>query len=320
MGQTSQPVVTVTLNPAIDLTAGSRGLRLGQVNRVSWQQEDPGGKGVNVASFLAWFGLDVTATGLLGRDNESAFRTLFAARGIEDDFVRMAGRTRTNIKLIDEEAGPAGVTDINFSGFAASPDDLAHLRTILDRLAARDCWVVLSGSLPAGVPEDIYRDLTEHLRERGARVFLDASGPSLSAGLTARPTAIKPNIHELGDWLGHPVDGLPEVCAAVDDLHGRGIETVIVSMGADGALFSDGRHKVVARPPDVPVRSTVGAGDAMVAGFVTGSLRGLPLADKARLATAFSVGALSQLGPRLPPPAEVERQVPNVRIEDIASA
>lgn len=311
------PVVTVTLNPAIDLTAGGRGITLGTVNRVQWQQEDPGGKGVNVASFLAWFGVDVTATGLMGRDNEGAFRTLFAAKAIADRFVRVAGRSRTNIKLIDAQAGPQGVTDINFPGFTASREDIEHLTAILDDLAARHDWFVLSGSLAEGVPPTIYRDLVGRLTAAGKRVVLDASGKPFAAGLETRPTIIKPNIAEVSEWLGRPVDGIDGAAQAARDLHGRGIATVIISMGPEGAVFSDGRAMIHAAPPQVPVRSTVGAGDAMVAGYVLGALRGLPLADKARLATAFSVGALSQLGPRLPPPSEVEALAPNVALRTL---
>lgn len=311
------PVVTVTLNPAIDLTAGGRGITLGQVNRVQWQQEDPGGKGVNVASFLAWFGVDVTATGLMGRDNEGPFRTLFAAKAIADRFVRVAGRSRTNIKLIDAQAGPEGVTDINFPGFTASREDIDHLTGILDDLSGKHDWFVLSGSLPEGVPPTIYRDLVSRLTSAGKRVVLDASGKAFTAGLEAQPTIIKPNIAELSECLSRVIDGADGAAEAARGLHQRGIATVIVSMGADGAVFSDGRAMVHATPPPVPVRSTVGAGDAMVAGYVLGALRGLPLTDKARLATAFSVGALSQLGPRLPPPSEVEALIPSVLLRTL---
>jgi len=313
-------VCTVTLNPAIDLTAAVPDLTPGAVNRVLWDQEDPGGKGVNVASFLASAGVAVTATGLRGRDNDGAFRALFAAKGIEDRFVPVAGRTRTNVKLIDEERGAAGVTDINFPGFSATHDDLERLSAILEELAADHEWFVLSGSLPGDVPPDIYRRIIQKLRARGRRTVLDTSGSALAAALEAAPHVIKPNEDELSELLGRPVRGPPAAMAAARDLHRRGVETVIVSMGAEGALFSEsrhGQHAVMAVPPRVAVRSTVGAGDAMVAGYVAAALRGLSLPESARLATAFSLGTLTTLGPRLPPMADVEAGAAEVRVDPV---
>lgn len=319
---TDQParkrICTVTLNPAIDHTAGVRDFRPSAVNRVLWEQEDPGGKGVNVAAFLGAYGMDVTATGLMGRENEGAFRALFGAKGIAHEFVPVAGRTRSNIKLIDEAKGPGGVTDVNFPGFEATEADLKALESIIARLAQDHEWFVLSGSLPAGLLPETYGRLIRPLRERGRTVVLDTSGPALTAGLEAQPGVIKPNIHELEDILGRTLSGEDAILSAIADLHGRGIGTVIVSLGADGAIFSNGRTALKARPPEVPVRTTVGAGDAMVAGFVAGSVRGLPLEQRARLATAFAIAALGTLGPRLPPVRDVEARLPDIAIETLS--
>lgn len=307
-------VATVTLNPAIDLSAGVRDFVPGAVNRVLWEQEDPGGKGINVAAFLAAFGVDVAATGFIGRENESAFRALFAAKAIDARFVPVAGRTRTNIKMIDQAKRPEQVTEVNFPGFTANAAGLEALESILDRLAEDHDWFVLSGSLPAGVPRSTYARLIERLKGKGRRVMLDTSGAALVAGLEAQPHVVKPNIDELGEIMGRRLTHAT-AAATIDDLHRQGIETVIVSMGPDGATFSDSRQRLRAIPPSVTIRSTVGAGDAMVAGYLIGVLRGQPLAERAKLATAFSVGVLSMLGPRLPPPSEVEARVADVHIE-----
>lgn len=310
-------VCTVTLNPAIDLTAAVRHFTPGAVNRVLWDQEDPGGKGVNVASFLASWKIEVTATGLMGRENQEGFRALFAAKGIRDRFVPVVGRTRTNVKLVDEERGAEGVTDINFPGFSATAGDLSRLSAILEDLTADHEWFVLAGSLPGDVPPEAYRHLIALLKAKGRRTVLDTSGAALAAGLEAAPHVIKPNEQELSDLLGRPVRGPAAALAAAGELHRRGVETVIVSMGAAGALFSDGQSAVMAVPPPVEVRSTVGAGDAMVAGYVAATLRGLPLPERARLATAFSLGTLTTLGPRLPPAAHVEASAAAVRVDPV---
>ncbi|EYF05951.1 1-phosphofructokinase [Chondromyces apiculatus] len=314
---------TVTPNPAIDRTAAVHGLTPGAVHRVLWEQDDAGGKGVNVASFLATWGLTVTATGLMGRDNADVLRALFAERGIDDRFVLVPGRTRTNIKLVDETRGDASVTDLNFPGFSVSDPDLERLASTLTALSAEHTWFVLAGSLPPGAPADTYRRLVALLRAAGRRTVLDTSGAPLAAALApdagALPDVIKPNEHELSELLGHPIAGPDAALAAARTLHRRGVGTVIVSMGARGAVFSEGSAACLAVPPQVAVRSTVGAGDAMVAGYLVATLRGLPLADRARLATAFSLGTLTTLGPRLPPTAEVEARAAEVHVSPLTS-
>lgn len=308
-------VCTVTLNPAVDLTAGMRGFRPGRVNRIAWDRADPGGKGVNVASFLADFGVGVTATGLMGLENARPFTELFAQKAIIDRFVGLPGRTRTNVKLIDEAAeGEDAVTDLNFPGPTATPAALEQLGAALDDIASDHEVFVLSGSVPAGVEEDVYARLIHRLKQRGRKVVLDASGVALNRGVEAGPALIKPNIHELRELVGKVGDDPAEVAAAARDLIDRGIGSVVVSMGGRGAVLVEPDEAVHAAPLEVEVASTVGAGDAMVAGLVLGMLRDLSLSDRARLATAFSAAALTTLGPRLPPPAEVEARASHVHI------
>jgi 1-phosphofructokinase len=297
-------IASVTLNPAIDQSVAIPGFAAGMVNRVAWEQSDPGGKGVNVASFLADLGFRVAVTGLLGSDNAGVFEQLFASKGMTDAFVRIPGKTRVNVKIIDEAAH--GITDINFPGPPATEEHLAELdRRITALLADHDCFV-LSGSAPAGVPVDCYADLIRRLKAAGKRVLLDSSGEPLRHGIVAAPWAIKPNLAELEELLGLPLPEPAAVVAAARTLLAGGIGCVVVSMGREGPLFVTPDDCLQAVPPAVEVKSTVGAGDAMVAGFVAGSMRGRPLADCARLATACAVGALTQLGPRLPAAQTIE--------------
>ena len=310
-------IVTVSLNPAIDQTALVPNFAAGVVNRVEREQADAGGKAVNVASFLAHFGLRVAVTGLLGDANAEPFVRLFADRGIEDRFVRVAGRTRVNVKIVD--AAQDRVTDINFPGLAPRPADLERLVAAVDGLCDGTHWFVLSGSVPAGVPEGIYADLVRRLKARGKRVLLDASGPPFAAAMASAPDVVKPNVEELRELLGRMLDTEAEVFAGARELVGRGIGLVVVSMGRDGALFVERDAAVLAVPPRIAVSSTVGAGDAMVAGIVTATLRGLDLAGRARLATAFSLGALGEIGPNLPPREVVEAYTDRVRVRVVSS-
>jgi len=313
-------IATVTLNPAIDQSVAIPDFAAGTVNRVLWEQSDPGGKGVNVASFLVDLGFRVAVTGLLGRDNAGVFEQLFASKGISDAFVRIPGKTRVNVKIIGatEQGHGGGITDINFPGPVATPEHLAELeQRIGTLLAGHDCFV-LSGSAPAGVPLDYYADLIRRLKAAGKRVLLDSSGEPLRHGIHAAPWAVKPNLAELEELVGAPLPDTAAVIEAARSLLAKGIRCVVVSMGREGALFVTVDECLQAIPPEVEVKSTVGAGDAMVAGFVAGSLRGWPLADCARLATASALGALTQLGPRLPSLQIVESFTAQVTLRNLA--
>lgn len=308
-------IATVTLNPAIDQTITIPNFKAGRVNRVQRSQSDPGGKGVNVASILADFGLPVAVTGFLGEENTKLFERLFVNKKIDDRFVRIAGSTRTGIKVSDEVNQET--TDINFPGQPPTAEDIQTLYQIVEDLTAECDWFVLAGSIPADTPTDIYRDLVEIITTKGKAVALDTSGPGLEATLPADPTLIKPNIHELEELVGQQLESQAAVVWAAQELL-DGIKTVVVSMGAEGALFIEAKEMVLATPPKVTVKSTVGAGDAMVSGTVAGKVQGASLADTARLATAFSLTAITHLGSGLPSLETVENFVSQVKVQKLS--
>jgi 1-phosphofructokinase len=308
---TACEVVTLTLNPAIDQTVMIPGFAAGAVNRVERVRQDPGGKGVNVASALADAGHRVTVTGFLGRDNAVPFETLFAAKGIQDHFVRIAGQTRVGIKILDPVQQQT--TDLNFPGQAPSATDCAEL---VARLGALDApWIVMAGSVPPGVPIDMYADLIHRVRAQGRHVVLDTSDAALRASISALPDVVKPNVHELESAAGTLLPDRQSVVAAARWWVETGIKLVVVSMGAEGACFVTRDELVFARPPRVEVRSTVGAGDALVAGLVAAQLRGLGLAETARLATAFSVDAVTRVGSGLSSPSVIDAIAQRIDVE-----
>ncbi|MFA6287702.1 MAG: 1-phosphofructokinase [Opitutaceae bacterium] len=303
-------ITTLTLNPAIDRTVTIPGFTAGAVNRVERTSDRAGGKGINVAAALAEHGHAVAGLGFLGRNNETAFTAFFSARGIEDRFVRLPGSTRVGIKITDPVRNET--TDINFPGLTPTVADLAALRGQLTALSGG--WCVLAGSLPPGVPASIYREFITTLKARGVRTVLDTSGEALREALQAAPDIIKPNVHELEAHLGRTLSTEADVIAAARELVAGGVKLVAVSRGADGACFVTADEVVVARPPSVAVRSTVGAGDAMVAGIIAAQLRNLPLADTARLATAFSLSALTRTDDGPDSQGSVEAFVSRVQI------
>ncbi|MCW5881771.1 MAG: 1-phosphofructokinase [Anaerolineae bacterium] len=315
MGQVNR-VVTVTINPAIDHTIAIPNFRAGEVNRVQFSQLDPGGKGINVASFLSDFGQPATVTGFLGADNDEIFRRFFAQKDIEDRCVRIAGQTRTGVKIMDEALRQT--TDINFPGQTPSPADIDQLFGILRELAATHEWFVLAGSIPAGVSAGIYRDMVTLLA--GKKVALDTSGEGLRQAIPAGPWLIKPNVHELAELVGEPLTTHADILKVARTLSERhGIHCVIVSMGKEGAIFVEGDEAIWAVPPPVEVKSTVGAGDSMVAGTVAGKMRGLSLAECARLATAFSMDRLTHLGAGLSSVAAVQSASERVTIRELSN-
>ncbi len=307
-------VVTVTINPAIDQTISIPNFTAGAVNRVQSSQMDPGGKGINVASFLADFGQPATVTGFLGADNDGIFRRLFERKGIEDRCVRIAGQTRIGVKVSDEALHQT--TDINFPGETPSPADIAHLFEILGELAATHEWFVLSGSIPRGVSAGIYEEMVRKLA--GKKVVLDTSGEGFRQAVPAGPWLIKPNVDELSEYAGKSLDSPMAILEQARAIMGRyNIHSVVISMGKEGAIFVEGNETVWAVPPAVEVKSTVGAGDAMVAGTVAGKIRGLALAECARLATAFSVTAISHIGSGLPSVEAVQSARERITIRDL---
>jgi 1-phosphofructokinase len=303
-------VVTITLNPAIDRTVTISNFAAGAVNRVESVRSHPGGKGVNVASALADHGHGVAVTGFLGRSNAGAFEELFSAKKIADHFVRIAGQTRIGIKITDPVR--AETTDINFPGPAPASEELSMLRWQIATLEAE--WFVVAGSLPPGVDAKIYRDIIAGLRQSGRKVLLDTSGEPFSLALEARPTVVKPNIHEFEAFVGHPLSNEQEVVAAARILIDRGIELVVISMGKKGACFVTATEAVMARPPEIEVKSTVGAGDAMVAGILSGQLEKLSLGECARLATAFSIDSLGRLESGLSSRSAIESAMQKVTL------
>jgi len=309
-------VLTVTLNPAIDLTVAVDRLEIGAVHRARSAQSNAGGKGINVAGCLADWGVPVAAGGLLGRFNDDAFVAFFAEKDIADVCVRAPGETRTNIKIADLATG--STTDLNLPGLAVDAGKIDAVWATAVKEIGEGTPVVLAGSLPEGAPADTWAKMVADLAGEGARVVLDTSGAPLAAALgpqaTRLPHAVKPNREELEALLGRALPGEADLVAAAHELVARGVRLVAVSRGAEGALFVDASEALAARLPAKTVLSTVGAGDAMVAGLVAALLESPALERVARLAVAFATAKLDRIGPHLGPRATVEDLAERVEI------
>ena len=309
-------IVTLTLNPAIDKTARIGALYPRALNRLGRVERDAGGKGVNVSKMLAALGQDSVACGFAaGQTGQAVVETLRAWPGgrIAPDFVAIPGETRTNLKLIEPDGA---LTELNEPGPAAGPEHIEALTKTLLGYAGPDVLFVLAGSIGPGVPPDIYRTLTERLHAAGAKVLADADGALFAHALAAAPDVVKPNAFELCQYFGiETCEGLPELAAMGRALTRRGVGLVCISMGGQGACFV--RQDAAWYAPALPVTpaSTVGAGDAMLAGVACGLDRGLPLADCLRLGMAAGAAACTTPGTRPPERDAVEALLPQVRLE-----
>jgi 1-phosphofructokinase len=290
----SHVAVTVTLNPAIDLTLSIPHFATGQVNCVGANRTTAGGKGVNVAGFLADLGISVVATGFLGRSNAKQFEELFQQKGIADRFIRIPGSARLNLKIVDEDTQET--TDINFPGLTPPTGVIEDLVSMIASYSGPGRWFALSGSVPPGVALDIYARLAKRIRAAGGRVAVDTSQEPLREALECSLDVVKPNVAELEQLIGHRLGTPTEVAEVARSLQQKGVELVVVSMGEQGAIFADRTAIVLGRPPRVSVHSTAGAGDAMVSGVLYSQMQRYTLTECARLATALGAYAVSHRG------------------------
>lgn len=304
-------ILTLTLNPALDLTVQLPVLAPGQVNRSDEMHTHAAGKGVNVAQVLADLGHQLTVSGFLGEDNLQAFETLFAKRGFVDAFIRVPGETRSNIKLAESNGR---ITDINGPGPQVDEAAQQALLDRLDQIAPGHDAVVVAGSLPRGVSAQWLQALIVRLKNLGLNVALDTSGEALRAGLAAGPWLIKPNTEELAEALGCDVVSVTAQAEAASRLHTQGIEHVVISHGADGVNWFSVGAAMHATPPKVSVVSTVGAGDSLLAGMLHGLLSADTPEQTLRTATAIAALAVTQIGFGIDDAAQLTQLEQGVRV------
>lgn len=281
-------LLCVTANAAIDKRYDLTELTPGEIQRVRRVSANAGGKGINAARGARLAGADVVATGFVGGFAGQFILSSTTALGIRNEFVPVAGESRTCVNIIDA----AGVsTELLEPGVEVTPADVADLEHRFARLLGEVDAVTISGSLPVGCASDLYAVLVERARAAGRPVVLDAGGPAFSAALAARPTVVKPNRAELSAWAGAPLDDLAAVVEAARALCAEGPQHVVVSLGSEGALAVDARRARLVRAPRVQALNPVGCGDVLVGVLATGLAAGL--AVLAALPTAVRASTAS---------------------------
>ncbi len=296
-------IVTLTPNPSIDRTVAVDTVRHGEVNRATSSRIDPGGKGINVSRALAAQGVDTLAVLPLGGPEGGVIASLLEAAGVSHRPVPVTGTVRSNVAVVEPDGT---TTKINEPGPTLSPVEVdAVVACALEAAAGAD-WLVASGSLPPGAPDDLYATLVHRALAAGCRVAIDGSGAAMRLAVAAGPSLIKPNHEELAELVDHPLPTLGDVLDAAADIVSAGVERVVVSLGGDGALLVDGGTVAHVRTRVPHVQSTVGAGDCTLAGLLAGLTAGQ--APERALATGALWGSAAVMlpGSRVPAPADLD--------------
>jgi 1-phosphofructokinase/tagatose 6-phosphate kinase len=313
-------IVTVTLNAAIDKTLAVPNLRLGRRHRSVEQQTMAGGKGVNVARALKRLGQPVIATGVAGGYTGTRIVEQLTGEGILNDFVRIQGESRTSTAVVDPTTGVQ--TEVNEQGPEVSDAELELFKDKLLYLAKGAGVVCFCGSLPSGVPVDIYATLVKELNAVGVTTVLDSEGEPLRLGTRAEPAVVTPNELEAEELVGHEFADREDLPAAVREMFELGAREAMITRvdGCVALVVDDGEQRlcrVTIEPALVDVRSGIGSGDAFLAGYVASRYTGSPPEECLRFAVACGAESVRHFGAGVIEPREVERLMGHVIVEPL---
>ncbi|MEO7454591.1 MAG: 1-phosphofructokinase [Fimbriimonadales bacterium] len=287
-------ILSITLNPSVDRTLFVDGLQPHDANRVLRCEIDAGGKGVNAARIIGELGVPVTATGFLAGGNGRYIADVLDSENIDEAFVWVPGQTRMNVSVEDGSGRPP--TTFNERGPEIAGEQLEELNDLIQKHLCACKFVTAGGSLPPGISAGVYADFIGRSRDQGVPVCVDADGEALKVALEARPFLVKPNADEAGRLLGDAPRSLRDAVDSAKRIRELGAEVAIVSMGAAGAALAAEGVALIADPPEIEAKSTIGAGDSMVGGFIAGLYRGYSVSDAFRLGAAAGAATASTDG------------------------
>ncbi len=307
-------VSTFTLNPAIDKTYSADDFSVDAVNRAKNVKTNAGGKGINFTAAVAEGGISLCAYGCLGEGGDM-IEAFLKSKNVETDFVLTKGGIRTNIKICDIKNGT--YTDLNESGAPVSEKELWHLFEKAEEAAKKSGIVYMGGSLPMGAEPDTYAKIIKLCRAHGAISAVDTSGAALKAAIEELPDIIKPNAKEAAELLGKDINTVKDAAEAAKTLYNTGIKNVLLTLGADGSVCAGESGIIRVYPLPVTVKSTVGAGDSFLAGFVYGKTKEFSFEDCLKYAASFSAAKITKDGTDIPVFSELTQYVNSVKLERI---
>jgi len=306
-------ITTISLNPAIDKTILLSDFNHGGVNRISNSREDIGGKGINVAKILNRLEVPTSVYGFVGRQNITLVESLLSQEHLDHHFIEVDGATRTNTKIV--ELDRRITTDLNEPGFYIDEKMMYDFKNELLLHAGKSDYLVYSGSIPQGLSAETYKELIV-ATSNTSKAVLDADGALLVEGMKASPYMVKPNIHELEAAFQVNLTDDKEIISFCQSLLQKyGIQLILVSMGGEGSLLITKTDCYRAEPIKVDVKSTVGAGDSMIAGMLYGIHNGLSLGESLAFATASGTLAVTKEGTQSFSLDEVKEMLKRVHIK-----
>ena len=306
-------VTTVCMNPAFDKTALVKHLECGAVNRLESIRYDVGGKGLNVAIVLTRLGAEAHCVGCAGEEDAEAFGALLAREGIFFRSFVLPGKIRTNLKVLNKEDGV--VTEFNEPGLIMTEAQQEAFFSFLQTKAKKSQYIIFSGSMPQGCPASLYQQYIGKLKNH--KCILDASGEALLLGLQSKPFMVKPNLPELEALVGEKLQSLLSIRDAALSLIRLGAQNVVVSLGKDGAILTDGAQSFFSPALPVASHSTVGAGDAMLGGILKGLEAGESLTESFRFGVAAGAASVMTEGTQLVYSDDFEQLLPDVVLEKL---
>jgi len=308
-------ITTVSLNPCIDLTVTVPGLIPGRLNMMDTCRTDIAGKGVNVALVLDELGVPAMCTGISFSQNHAELAARLDGISVAHDFVISPGSIRTNLKINDSAENT--MTEINSRGDKVSRELLELAAEKILELAAKSEMVVMSGRIPNGAGDDIYRRLMQRMRWLPCKIVVDAERGALVEAVRERPFLIKPNLYELEQSFGKKAGTIPEILSICGWVISSGVEICCVSMGERGALIASRGGAFYAKPPEITPRGFQGAGDSMVAGICKAATDGLELSDMLRYGIAAASASIIREGTQLCRREDFEEMLARVKVEKV---
>ncbi|MBX3111938.1 MAG: 1-phosphofructokinase family hexose kinase [Fimbriimonadaceae bacterium] len=309
-------ILTVTLNPCVDLTLNVDGLKPHDTNRVTSCAMDAGGKGVNLSRVAVELGADSIATGFVGGANGAKVRYVLDEQGVVCGFVQTESETRVNYSV---ESGDGAPTTFNTRGGEIRPHEWERLVAALRHMSSSASWVCFGGSTPPGVPDDATIQLADIAREAGAKVLVDADGAALRRAMEFKPDLVKPNTAEAGRLLGREIKSLDEAVMAARELVGQlaagGV--AIISRGGDGAVLATTDRVLESPGAKVEVKSTIGSGDSLLGGFLAGLTSGKDLVDSFRLGLAAGAATAMTDSTEIARRQTVEDLLPHIPVSEV---
>lgn len=285
-------ILTVCMSPCMDVTIEVDSFKVGKTNIVKRKALTFGGKALNVAIGVKRLGGDVYATGLMYNENGYIFENALDKEGVPFSFAWNQGRVRENYKFIDRRSM---LTEVNDVGEEVNKEKTDEILSMVRMLSAKSNVTVLSGGLPRGVDASYYGELAKAVDKRSLKI-VDASGQRMFSALNEGVDLVKPNIEELENSLGRNIATKEDMLAGCYELIDMGAKRVLLSLGRQGAVITDGTHSYHCKSINVAVNSTVGAGDAMVAAAAIGLEQGAPLQEMLRTGVAAGTARVMTVG------------------------